>query len=233
MDLTDTIVPKSDQLNAEDMLTGPRTFTIKEVTGGSSEQPVNVHLVELPGRPYRPSKSMRRVFVSAWGKDTSPYAGRRLTLYRDPKVRFGSDEVGGIKISHLSHIEKRMSLALTVTRGKRSPHVVDPLPEPTNEERVTALRAEWKCANAARRKVIEADVATLSAPTNSGAEEAPGGETAATVPVEPTEPSAPESPLCPECTAGKHVNCSGQAWDAAADEPTSCTCPDDSHAAKS
>jgi hypothetical protein len=130
MDLTESIAPKSDQLNAEDLLTGPRTFTIEKVSAGNPEQPVNVHLVELPGRPYRPSKSMRRILVSAWGKDSSVYAGRRLTLYRDPEVTFGRDKVGGIKISHLSHIEKRMTVALTVTRGKRAMTAVEPLTEP-------------------------------------------------------------------------------------------------------
>ena len=129
MDLTETIAPKSDQLNADDLVTGPRTFTVEKVTAGTAEQPVNVHLVELPGRPYKPSKSMRRVLVDAWGKEAAQYAGRRLTLYRDPEVTFGRDKVGGIKISHLSHIEKRRTIALTVTRGKRAPHVVEPLPD--------------------------------------------------------------------------------------------------------
>ena len=129
MDLTKSIEPKSDQLNAEDLLTGPVTVTIERVTEGSAEQPVDVHLIEFPGRPYRPSKSMRRVMVRAWAKEAPVYAGRRMTLYRDPEVTCGRDKVGGIKISHLSHIGKRMSLALTVTRGKRSPHVVEPLPD--------------------------------------------------------------------------------------------------------
>ena len=31
MDLTDTIIPRSDQVNAEDLLSGPRTVTITEV----------------------------------------------------------------------------------------------------------------------------------------------------------------------------------------------------------
>src|SRR5688572_1344037 len=86
MDLTKSIEPKSDQLNAEDLLTGPVTVTIERVTEGSAEQPVDVHLVEFPGRPYRPSKSMRRVMVSAWGKEAAVYAGRRMALYRDPEV---------------------------------------------------------------------------------------------------------------------------------------------------
>jgi hypothetical protein len=72
MDMTDTIVPKSDQLNAEDLLTGPRTFTITEVRKGSAEQPVDIHLAEFPGRPFKPSKTVRRILVSAWGKPTQP-----------------------------------------------------------------------------------------------------------------------------------------------------------------
>jgi hypothetical protein len=47
-----------------------------------------------------------------------------MTLYRDPAVRFGGQDVGGIRVSHLSHIEKRITLALTVTRGRRAPYVV-------------------------------------------------------------------------------------------------------------
>ncbi len=38
------------------------------------------------------------------------------------------------------------------------------------------------------------------------------------------------APICPECTAGKHQNCEGQAWDNAADEPTDCACAVAGHA---
>lgn len=156
MDLTKSIEPKSDQLNAEDLLTGPVTVTIERVTEGSAEQPVDVHLVEFPGRPYRPSKSMRRVMVSAWGKEAAVYAGRRMTLYRDPEVTFGRDKVGGIKIRALSHIEKRMSLALTVTRGKRSPHVVEPLTEAAPQPLPRALPTPEDIAAAFDRDVLQA-----------------------------------------------------------------------------
>lgn len=129
MDLSATIIPRSDQINAEDLLAGPMTVTIESVTGGTAEQPVNVHLVETPGRAYRPSKTMRRVIVKAWGADSDAYIGRRMTLYRDADVKFGGIKVGGIKISHLSHIDKAFSLALTETKGKRTPHTVEPLPD--------------------------------------------------------------------------------------------------------
>jgi len=129
MDLSDSIIPKSDQLNAEDLLSGPRTVTVEKVTAGNAEQPVFVHLVEFPGRPFKPSKTVRRILVAAWGRDSSAYVGRRMTLYCDPTVRFGGIEVGGIRVSHLSNIDKRLNLALTVTRGKRAPYVVEPLTE--------------------------------------------------------------------------------------------------------
>ncbi|MFF2026592.1 hypothetical protein [Rhodococcus koreensis] len=129
MDLTESIAPKSDQLNAEDLLSGPRTVQVEEVTKGSSEQPVNFHLVEFPGRPFRPSKTVRRIIVNAWGKESSVYVGRRMTLYRDPEITFGREKVGGIRISHMSHIGKPETVMLTVTRGRRAPYTVDPLPD--------------------------------------------------------------------------------------------------------
>lgn len=154
MDISRTTAPKSDQQNFDDYLSGPKTVTISEVREGTTEQPAEVHLVEFPGRPYKPSKSMRRVLEFAWGKDTDPYAGRRLTLYGDPEVRFGGSRVGGIKISHLSHIDRELSLSLTETKGKRKPYTVQPLVEqaapaaPTEADVAAAtdrdqLRAWW------------------------------------------------------------------------------------------
>jgi hypothetical protein len=63
-----------------------------------------------------------------------------------------------------------MAVALTVTRGKRAPYVVEPLPDaaptspPVDEEtvaRLAELRQEWKGADPERRKAIEAEVAEL------------------------------------------------------------------------
>ena len=129
MDLSTTIIPKSDQINAEDLLAGPMTVTVESVSRGSAEQPVDFRLVETPGRAYRPSKTMRRVIVAAWGKESDAYTGRRMTLYRDPDVKFGGQKIGGIKIAAMSHIDKAFSLALTETRGKRAVHTVEPLRE--------------------------------------------------------------------------------------------------------
>jgi len=129
MDISSTTAPRTDQQNFDNYLAGPKTLTISEVKAGTAEQPIEIHLFEFPGQPYKPSKSMRRVLMMAWGAEASVYAGRKITLYGDPTVRFGSAVVGGLKISHLSHIDKPVKVALTVSRGKREPFIVQPLPD--------------------------------------------------------------------------------------------------------
>jgi len=130
VDISDTLAPKSDQLDAVDLLGGPRTFTVESVSKGSVEQPVQVRLAEFP-RVWRPSKNMRRVLGFCWGVDASVWAGRRVTLYCDPAVIFGGEKVGGTRISHLSHIDKPVSVPLVIGRGKSGSYPVQPLLEPT------------------------------------------------------------------------------------------------------
>lgn len=132
-DMSAVIVPKSDQWNADDFLSGPLTFTINEVhIKGGEEQPVDI-FVDGSKKAYRPCKSMSRVLVGIWGPDAGKYIGRSLTLYRDPNVRFGKDAVGGIRISHMTDIPPdkldngRVVMALTATRAQRKPHVIKPL----------------------------------------------------------------------------------------------------------
>lgn len=164
-DISETLAPKSDQLDAVDLLGGPQTFTITKVSKGSAEQPVNVHLAEFP-RVWRPGKSMRRVLAACWGTESSEWVGRRVTLYCDESVTFGNDVVGGTRISHLSHIDKRKSVPLLVKRGKSATFTVEPLPTapaaPTPSPEVAALRSEWKDATPERRAEIEAEVARLT-----------------------------------------------------------------------
>lgn len=129
VDMSQTIAPKSDQLNADDLIGGPRTITITRVTGneGNAEQPVNVFFEGDNGKPFRPCKSMRRVMVKIWGKDASQYAGKSMTLYRDPKVQWGGMEVGGIRISHMTGLDKPETMALTASNRARKPYTVKPL----------------------------------------------------------------------------------------------------------
>lgn len=174
VDLSDTIAPNSEQLNADDLMAGPRTYTITDVTKVKGEQPTRIHLAELPGRTYRPSKTERRILIAAWGPKGAVYVGRRMTLYRDPAVQYGGVAVGGIKISHLSDITGRLNLSLTSSQGQKSPRVIDPLPEMTTEPTADdvagcadtdQLRAMYRASHTAERKAqITARVAELNTP---------------------------------------------------------------------
>lgn len=141
MDIEGTVEPRSDQLNYDDVASKTITITVTGVKSGPPDQPVELHNAEYPGRPYKPGKSMRRVLIAAWSANASVYAGRQMTLYGDPTVKFGKEAVGGIRISHLSHIPEVLTVALTVSRGKRAPFVVQPIPVAQE-----ALRAELEAA---------------------------------------------------------------------------------------
>lgn len=123
-DLRATITPKSDQLNFEDVQSSSITATIKAIRAGNSEQPVLLDLDGFDGRPYKPSKSMRRVLIDGWGTDGHSWVGKSLTLYGDSTIKFGGVAVGGIKVSAMSDVDADFSLMLTTSRGKRSEHRV-------------------------------------------------------------------------------------------------------------
>jgi hypothetical protein len=167
VDLTNALAPKSDQLDAVDLLgSPPQIFTITDVREGNAEQPVNIHLAEFP-RVWRPSKGMLRVLAHCWGKTTAEWTGRRAELYCDPDVMFGPNRVGGVRISRLSHIEKRTSVPMIIKKGQGGSWNVDPLPDAPasnpNDARIVELTEEWHTADADRKKAIVAEVAELRA----------------------------------------------------------------------
>jgi len=127
--LRDTITPKSDQLNADDLINTTRVIRVTAVKRGSNkDQPISIEYSGMEGRPYKPCKSMRRVLLAAWGDDGREWTGRSMKLYTDPEVKFGGVKVGGIRISQLSHMEKEMKIMLTASKGKRDESRITRLP---------------------------------------------------------------------------------------------------------
>lgn len=194
--LLPTIVPKSDQLNADDMIGGPMTIKVSKVSIlGDADQPVAVHFEGDSGRPFKPCKSMRRVMVQIWGEDGNAFVGQRMTLYRDDRVTFGKDAVGGIRISHMSGIDREKTLALMVTRGQRKPYTVRPLQTGSEEKapfnlpvlladgRLAAANgsgslAEWwsalgKAERAAAKSTLDAELKAMAAKADQAALDAP------------------------------------------------------------
>lgn len=144
MDISDTIIAKSDQLNAEDLIGGPITVTITGVKRTTDEQPV---AVEISGghKPWRPCKSMRRLLIMAWPEgaktengetryDPTCWVGRSVTLIRDPNVKWAGELVGGIRVSALSHIKAKFEVALAESKKKKKLVTVDRLEIPAGDK---------------------------------------------------------------------------------------------------
>jgi len=164
-----TAEPRSDQWNADDFTGGPRTFTIAGVKEGAAEQKYDIQL-EGEARAWRPPLTMLRVLIAAWGDDSNVWTGRRVTLFQDPTVRFGGDVLGGIRISHLSHIDQPLRIKVTTTRGKRAPVTVQPLKEaPKPAQQATGSVSDKVKADTAKAITDGTVDAYLSYLTDNGA----------------------------------------------------------------
>lgn len=139
VDISQFTQPKIDQLTADHLIDKTITIKITAIQGREdAEQPVSMNYENDGGLPYRPCKSMLRVLERCWGRDGNKYVGRSLTLYRDPKVKFGGLEVGGIRISHMSHINGPQTMALTASKANKKPYQVKPLETPKEDPLKTA-----------------------------------------------------------------------------------------------
>jgi hypothetical protein len=145
MDVSDTIVARSDQLNADDLMAGPITVQITKVARDTSgEQPV---VVTISGghHAWKPCKTMRRLLVAAWGAESDAWVGKWAVLMRDPRVKWAGDEVGGIRVKALSDIPSKMKVSLALSKGKKSDHLVDVLTPPNGADMTLEDFRKW-CA---------------------------------------------------------------------------------------
>jgi hypothetical protein len=157
--LRDTIIAKSDQLNADDIVGGTITVTVTAVKrGDSNEQPVVIHYQGDNGRPYKPCKTMRRVLIAGWGENGAAWIGRSMTLFNEPSVKFGGVAVGGIRISHMTDIGNGLLLTPNASKGKKQSISIKPLvmqaakqsaPEPQQDTKPELTADKWPAVIAA------------------------------------------------------------------------------------
>ncbi len=178
VNIAETLVSNSTQLDNVDLMAGPRVFTITEVTMTASEQPLSIRLAEYE-RPWKPGLTMRRLLSEMWGPESDEWIGRKVRLYRDETVTFGKERPGGTRISHASHLDKTVRVTLPTSKGKFAEFVVEPMaddnqtakPKPPTAKQVAdctdlaALRAMWQATSegSERREQIEARVAEIQA----------------------------------------------------------------------
>lgn len=167
VEMTQTIKPKSDQLNSDDLIGRMMTIKVTKVSLAAGDQPIAINFEGDEGKPYKPCKTCRRILVNVWGADGNQYIGRSMTLFRDEKVMFGGAAVGGIRISHMSHIDKPVTMALTASRANRKPFTVQPLKVASldelkltltaaAQEGLDSLRLEWEKLSPANKTALTA-----------------------------------------------------------------------------
>jgi len=159
--LQEALAPRSDQLSSDDLITGPRTIRITGASildAGREGKKVTIHFEGDNGKPYRPCKTMGRAMVMVWGiTDESQFVGKSITVYRDPDVSFGPDQnIGGVRISHMSHIDGPKTVKLTVSRGKKSNFIFHPITaEVTPLTRGKQTAEEWAAEHMAAIAAVE------------------------------------------------------------------------------
>lgn len=144
--LAEALAPRSDQLNSDDLIAGPRVLKITgaRVAKDDRQTKIIINYEGDNGKPWKPCKTMGRAMVMAWAiTDEAQLIGKSVRVYRDPTVRFGDQgEVGGIRISHMSHIDKAVNVKLTVTQGKKGMFTFQPLPTAVPREVADELTFE-------------------------------------------------------------------------------------------
>lgn len=126
-DMSSTIIAKSDQINASDLLAGARTITVKEVRiKAGDDQPVTV-LIEGDKKAFRPCKGVRRLMVRVWGADASKYIGQSMTIFCDPSVTWAGKEEGGIRVSHMTGLDEEIIEYMRISRAATKPYKIFPL----------------------------------------------------------------------------------------------------------
>lgn len=126
-DMSQTIIARSDQINAADLVGTTRTITITEVKIKAGEdQPVSVFF-EGDSKAFRPCKGVRRLMVRVWGPDASKYVGQSMTLFQDPTVTWAGKPEGGIRVSHMTGLASAIVEPMRTSRAATKPYKVEPL----------------------------------------------------------------------------------------------------------
>lgn len=142
-DMSATIVAKSDQINAADLVGITKTITIRDVKIKPGEdQPVSIYF-DGDQKAFRPCKGVRRLMVRVWGPDASKYVGQSMTLFQDPTVTWAGKPEGGIRVSAMTGLKEAIVEPMRISRAATKPYRIEPLDmaSPQNRQRQTA--EEW------------------------------------------------------------------------------------------
>ena len=77
--------------------------------------------------PFKPCKTVRRILIKGWGDNGHEWVGKSLKLYNDPSVKWAGVAIGGIRVSHMSHITQPFEVTLNASAKHKMKHSIQPL----------------------------------------------------------------------------------------------------------
>ena len=153
----ESLMAKSDQITAAELMGITINVKIAGLTVKNSEKQKWTMRLEGNDKFFRPCLGMRRLIAEIWGGPEN-YAGGSMTLYRETDTRYGADEVGGVRISHMTGIEAQIEVTVPIRRGVFRTYLIRPLrveapkPAPTT----AAPENAFELAHAAASKGTDA-----------------------------------------------------------------------------
>lgn len=154
---------KSDQLNAVDFARPMIFKAVKVDYKPKQPQPVAIHMEGYPGRPYKPCKSMLRGLVRALGEDTDNWNNRLYELFCDPTVKWAGEEIGGIRISAISGIDKPVDFPVQLNKSKRKMHTFKVLADQPVKKEFIITHWQDAISKAETNEAIDAIVKQVNA----------------------------------------------------------------------
>lgn len=155
-DISHTLIAKSDQLNAVDIIGTEKLLTITSVdVKQSGEQPVVIHYEGENKRPWKPALTARRILAALWGSDSSKWIGHTVAVHCDPTVVYAGEEVGGIRPHAATGIDFERVIKLKERRGpKPKTFTIQPLRMETTHAKPTRIEFSMETYTRAIEKII-------------------------------------------------------------------------------
>jgi hypothetical protein len=163
-DLDAWLAPKSDQLNADDLIGGPRIIRIRKVKiTKTGKQDGTIWFDGDNDKPWKPCKGIGRILRGAYGLPEN-WIGKYVEIFRDPEAMYGGKKVGGIRIKGLSDIKADYETTFTLSRTVRDNIKIRKLViRPTREDKaLDVLQAEGTAAAARGMESYKAWFETLT-----------------------------------------------------------------------
>jgi hypothetical protein len=116
---------KGEYISAAEIGERRPTFTIAKVGNVRMDDEKKKKEVDKPviwfkeiDRGFVYNKTAGHSLAAMFGKDDNTWIGKRVTLYADPEVRFGGEQVGGIRIAGSPDIKEEVKVRIKFPKKK-------------------------------------------------------------------------------------------------------------------